>query len=101
MTPQKFGVRGIPTLMLFKDGNLLDVTHSVQKPNQTSGVTGGDPSLIEAISLNAAATGADGLFIETHPNPSKAKSDPHTMLELDELYPILKKVVKIKSALTI
>ena len=80
---------------------IMDCTHAVQKPNQTFGVTGGDPSLIEAISLNAAATGADGLFIETHPNPSKAKSDPHTMLELDELYPILKKVVKIKSALSI
>jgi len=77
---------------------IMDCTHAVQKPNQTSGVTGGDPSLIEAISLNAAATGADGLFIETHPNPSKAKSDPHTMLQLDKLYPILKKVIKIKIA---
>ena len=76
---------------------IMDCTHAVQKPNQTSGVTGGDPSLIEAISLNAAATGADGLFIETHPNPSKAKSDPHTMLQLDKLYPILKKVIKIKN----
>ncbi len=78
---------------------IMDCTHAVQKPNQISGITGGDPSLIEAISLNAAATGANGLFIETHPNPIEAKSDPHTMLELDKLKPILEKVMKIRNVL--
>ena len=75
----------------------MDCTHSVQKPNQTSGVTGGDPSLIEAIALSAISTGADGFFIETHPNPADAKSDPHTMLNLDNLEPILKKAMKIRA----
>ncbi len=80
---------------------IMDCTHSVQKPNQTVGVTGGDPSLIESIALSAAATGADGFFIETHPNPSEALSDPHTMLQLDKLRPILEKVVKIRTALNL
>ena len=78
---------------------IMDCTHAVQKPNQNSGVTGGDPSLIETIALSAISTGADGLFIETHPNPSLAKSDPHTMLKLDLLEPILEKVIKVKEAL--
>lgn len=78
---------------------IMDCTHSVQKPNQTVGVTGGDPSLIESIALSAAATGADGFFIETHPNPAVAASDPHTMLQLDKLKPILIKVKKIRVAL--
>ncbi len=78
---------------------IMDCTHSVQKPNKTEGVTGGDPSLIETIALSATATGADGFFIETHPNPSQAKSDPHTMLELDKLRPILEKALKIRKAL--
>ena len=79
---------------------IMDCTHSVQKPNQNSGVTGGDPSLIETIALSATATGADGLFIETHPNPSKAKSDPYTMLKLDKLDSILRKAIKIREALS-
>jgi len=78
---------------------IMDCTHSVQKPNQTSGVTGGDPSLIETIAINAVATGADGLFIETHPDPSKAKSDPYTMLKLELLPKILEKAIKIRQAL--
>jgi len=77
----------------------MDCTHSVQQPNQTSGVTGGNPELIEAIALSAAATGADGFFIETHPDPKTAKSDPHTMLQLDKLKPILEKTLKIRQAL--
>ena len=78
---------------------IMDCTHSVQKPNQSEGITGGDPSLIESIALSAAATGADGFFIETHPNPAIAKSDPHTMLQLDKLESILLKVSKIRNAL--
>ena len=78
---------------------IMDCTHAVQKPNQTSGVTGGDPSLIETIALSAIVTGADGLFIETHPNPSKAKSDPHTMLKLDLLEPIIEKIIKVREAI--
>ena len=73
---------------------IMDCTHSVQKPNQISGVTGGDPSLIEAIALSAVATGADGLFIETHPDPSSAKSDPYTMLQLDQIENIVTKAIK-------
>ena len=69
------------------------------KPNQTHGVTGGDPSLISTIVYSAIATGADGLFIETHPDPTKANSDTHTMLKLDELRSILEKAVKIRNAI--
>lgn len=78
---------------------IMDCTHSVQKPNKTEGVTGGDPSLIETIARSAAATGADGFFIETHPDPKTAQSDPHTMLQLDKLRGILEKSLKIRHAL--
>ncbi|MEM9053561.1 MAG: 3-deoxy-8-phosphooctulonate synthase [Bacteroidota bacterium] len=78
---------------------VMDCTHSVQKPNQTSGVTGGDPELIEAIALSAIATGADGFFMEVHPEPHTAKSDPFTMLQLDKLRPILEKCMKVRNAL--
>ena len=84
-------VHGVPVVM--------DCTHSVQKPNQTAGVTGGSPELIESIALSAMATGADGFFIETHPNPKTAKSDPHTMLQLSKLRPILEKALKIRAAI--
>ena len=77
----------------------MDCTHSVQQPNQTVGVTGGNPELIETIALSAAATGADGFFIETHPDPKSAQSDPHTMLQLDRLESILEKTMKIRQAL--
>lgn len=79
---------------------IMDCTHAVQKPNKTEGVTGGDPSLIEAVALSAVATGADGFFIETHPDPKSAKSDPHTMLQLDRLRPILEKAMKIRKAIS-
>ena len=79
---------------------VMDCTHAVQKPNQTSGVTGGDPSLISSIVYSAVANGTDGLFIETHPDPNNAKSDPHTMLKLDLLYPILKKALAIRKAIS-
>jgi len=78
---------------------IMDCTHSVQKPNRTEGVTGGDPSLIETIALSAVATGANGFFMETHPDPKSAKSDPHTMLQLDKLEGILVKAMKIRKAL--
>jgi len=77
---------------------VMDCTHSVQKPNQTSGVTGGDPDLIETIAISAIATGADGLFLEVHPEPHKALSDPFTMLQLDKLEGILQKCVNVKNA---
>jgi len=79
---------------------IMDCTHAVQKPNKTEGITGGDPSLIETVALSAIATGADGFFIETHPDPKTAKSDPHTMLQLDKLEGILQKAMKIRSALS-
>lgn len=78
---------------------VMDCTHSVQQPNKIEGITGGNPNLIEAITLSAIATGADGLFMEVHPNPSEAKSDPHTMLQLDNLEAILKKCMAIRKAL--
>ncbi len=78
---------------------VMDVTHSLQQPNQTSGVTGGKPELIELISKAAIAVGADGLFIETHPNPAMAKSDGANMLRLDLVEPLIEKLVKIREAI--
>jgi 2-dehydro-3-deoxyphosphooctonate aldolase (KDO 8-P synthase) len=70
----------------------------LQQPNQTSGVTGGNPALIETIAKAAIATGADGLFIETHPNPSVAKSDGANMLRLELLEPLLEKLVRVRKS---
>ncbi len=78
---------------------VMDCTHSLQQPNQTSGVTGGNPQLIETIAKAAIATGADGLFIETHPEPAKAKSDGANMLRLDLLEPLLEKLVVLRKAI--
>ena len=77
---------------------IMDCTHSLQQPNQTSGVTGGNPQLIETIAKAAIATGADGLFIETHPNPAVALSDGANMLQLDLLEALLEKLVKLRRA---
>jgi len=77
---------------------IMDCTHSLQQPNQTAGITGGNPELIETIAKAAIATGADGLFIETHPNPAVAKSDGANMLKLDLLEPLLEKLVKLRAA---
>ncbi|MBL0056400.1 MAG: 3-deoxy-8-phosphooctulonate synthase [Chitinophagaceae bacterium] len=77
---------------------IMDCTHSLQQPNQTAGVTGGNPELIETIAKAAIATGADGLFIETHPEPAKAKSDGANMLQLDLLEPLLEKLLKLRKA---
>ena len=78
---------------------VMDCTHSLQQPNQTSGITGGNPQLIETIAKAAIATGADGLFIETHPRPAEAKSDGANMLPLDLLEPLLKKLISIRKAI--
>lgn len=77
---------------------IMDVTHSLQQPNQTSGITGGNPQLIETIAKAAIATGVDGLFIETHPNPSIAKSDGANMLPLHLLENLLEKLVRLRKA---
>ena len=77
---------------------IMDITHSLQQPNQTSGVTGGKPELISTIAKAAIATGADGLFIETHPDPSVAKSDGANMLQLDGLKPLLEELIKVRQA---
>jgi 2-dehydro-3-deoxyphosphooctonate aldolase (KDO 8-P synthase) len=89
--------RGIPVMRGFAPV-VMDCTHSLQQPNQTSGVTGGRPEMIETIAKAAIAVGADGLFIETHPNPAVAKSDGANMLQLDLLEGLLEKLVKIRSA---
>jgi len=77
---------------------IMDCTHALQQPNQTAGVTGGNPELIETIAKAAIATGADGLFIETHPNPAVAKSDGANMLRLDLLEPLMEKLVRVREA---
>lgn len=78
---------------------VMDCTHSLQQPNQTTGITGGNPALIGTIAKAAIASGADGLFIETHPNPAVAKSDGANMLRLDQLEPLLASLVKIRKAI--
>ena len=78
---------------------VMDCTHSLQQPNQSSGVTGGRPDMIETIVKGAIAVGVDGLFIETHPDPSKAKSDGANMLQIDLLEGILIKAKRIREAL--
>ena len=91
--------RGIPEMQKFGYPVVVDCTHSLQRPNQTSGVTGGQPELIETISKAAVAVGADGLFMETHMNPPEAKSDGANMLPLDLLEGLLTKLVRIRAAL--
>ena len=90
--------RGIPKMKEYAPV-VLDVTHSLQQPNQPSGVTGGNPELIETIAKAGMAAGVDGLFIETHPFPENAKSDGKNMLPLDELETLLVKLLKIKSVI--
>ncbi len=89
--------RGIPAMRKYAP-TIMDCTHSLQQPNQSSGVTGGRPDLIETIAKAAIAVGADGLFIETHPNPAIAKSDGANMLRLDLLEGLLEKVCRIREA---
>ena len=89
--------RSIPVMKKYAPV-VMDITHSLQQPNQTSGVTGGKPELISTIGKAAIATGADGLFIETHPNPPEAKSDGANMLPLDELKGLLKELLRVRKA---
>ncbi len=91
--------RGIPVMKSMGVPVVMDCTHSLQQPNQPSGVTGGKPGLIATIAKAAVAVGADGLFIETHPNPAEAKSDGANMLPLDQLEALLTKLVNIRQAI--
>ena len=90
--------RGIPVMQQYAP-TVLDITHSLQQPNQSSGVTGGKPELIETVAKAGIAVGVDGIFIETHPNPAEAKSDGANMLRLDLLEGLLTKLVKIRKAI--
>lgn len=90
--------RNIPIMQESKVPVVMDCTHSLQQPNQTSGVTGGNPQMIGTIASAAIATGADGLFIETHPDPSCALSDGANMLKLDLLEELLVKLVTLRKA---
>jgi 2-dehydro-3-deoxyphosphooctonate aldolase (KDO 8-P synthase) len=91
--------RNIPIMQNHQVPVVMDCTHSLQKPNQSGGVTGGDPQMIETIAKAAIAVGADGLFIETHPNPAVSKSDGANMLRLDLLEDLLSKLIKIRKAI--
>lgn len=91
--------RGIPQMQASGFPVVLDVTHSLQQPNQTSGVTGGMPALIETVARAGIAVGTDGLFIETHEDPSVAKSDGANMLKLDLLEGLLERLVRIRQAI--
>lgn len=91
--------RGIPVMQQNNCPVILDVTHSLQQPNQDSGVTGGKPELIETVAKAGIAVGVDGIFIETHPDPAKAKSDGANMLKLDLLESLLKKLLIIHQAI--
>lgn len=89
--------RGIPAMKEFAPV-VLDVTHSLQQPNQSSGVTGGRPEMIETIAKAGIATGVDGIFIETHFDPQNAKSDGANMLNINKLESLLEKLVIIRKA---
>ena len=91
--------RGIPLMQAFGHPVILDVTHSLQQPNQSSGVTGGMPQLIETMAKAGVAVGVDGLFMETHENPELAKSDGANMLKLDLLEDLLQKLVRIRQSI--
>jgi 2-dehydro-3-deoxyphosphooctonate aldolase (KDO 8-P synthase) len=91
--------RNIPLMQAHGTPVVMDCTHSLQQPNQLSGITGGNPLMIETIAKAAIATGADGLFIETHPNPAIAKSDGANMLPLHLLQPLLEKLIKVRKSI--
>ncbi|MCH2084270.1 MAG: 3-deoxy-8-phosphooctulonate synthase [Saprospiraceae bacterium] len=91
--------RGIPVMKSNGVPVVLDCTHSLQQPNQSSGVTGGRPALIETVARAGIAVGVDGIFMETHPRPKEAKSDAANMLPLDRLEEILEKLLYIRKAI--
>ena len=91
--------RGIPQMQETGYPVVLDITHSLQQPNQSSGVTGGQPQMIETIAKAGIAVGADGLFMETHPNPAQAKSDGANMLKLDLVEQLLGKLIAIRKVI--
>jgi 2-dehydro-3-deoxyphosphooctonate aldolase (KDO 8-P synthase) len=91
--------RNIPWMKKNNYPVVMDITHSLQQPNQMSGVTGGLPELIETIAKAAIAVGADGLFIETHPRPNEAKSDGANMLPLQQMEALLEKLIRVKKAI--
>ena len=90
--------RGIPQMKSFGYPVVMDITHSLQQPNQVAGVTGGMPQMIETIAKAAVAVGVDGLFIETHENPAVAKSDGANMLRLDLLEGLLDRLLRVRAA---
>ena len=91
--------RGVKAMQAVGCPVVLDCTHSLQQPNQPAGVTGGHPELIETIAKAGVAVGFDGLFMETHPDPSEALSDGANMLPLNQLRPLLEKLVRIRKAI--
>jgi 2-dehydro-3-deoxyphosphooctonate aldolase (KDO 8-P synthase) len=91
--------RGIPEMKKFGFPVVMDITHSLQQPNQNSGVTGGRPDMIETLARAAVAVGADGLFLETHPEPMLAKSDGANMLRLDLLEAMLERLVRLRKTI--
>jgi 2-dehydro-3-deoxyphosphooctonate aldolase (KDO 8-P synthase) len=91
--------RNLPEMQQLGAAVVMDCTHSLQQPNSKTGVTGGKPALIETIARAAVAVGVDGLFIETHPTPSVAKSDGANMLPLNQLEPLLERLLKIRKAI--
>lgn len=91
--------RNIPWMQFHGVPVIADITHSLQQPNQFSGVSGGLPDMIETIGKASIAVGADGIFIETHPNPSEALSDGENMLPLSQLEQLLEKLVRIRKAI--
>lgn len=91
--------RSIPIMQSFNFPVVMDITHSLQQPNQSEGVSGGMPQMISTIAKAAIAVGANGIFMETHPNPSQALSDGKNMLALDQVESLLEKLIKIKKAL--
>lgn len=92
-------MRSIPTMQATGYPVVMDITHSLQQPNTTSGVTGGLPAMIETIARAAVAVGTDGLFIETHPDPSVAKSDGANMLPLEQLERLLTRLCRIRATI--
>ena len=91
--------RSVPRMQQFNVPVIVDCTHSLQKPNRSKGTSGGDPPMVETLCKAAVAAGADGLFIETHPNPARALSDAESMLPLKAIGKILEKCARIREAL--